>query len=1199
MALGTNSSRRSGLSLALTARLLCGVASIGLASTPVQANDDDIRVMTLNIWNKFKTNPEYTAEFMAAANFDVLGMQEVNGSTYVTRIPGLLEAAGRGIYGNVQVGDVGIISRVPGSYGTLNLGGSTQGRFVSYTKLDGSRSRPQTLIGSVHLDYADSSTNRLKEAKALNAWANGATQPIMLIGDFNVGDVSERGLHHIDAQIRLIQNVGSNTFYRDLAWQYIRAGDEATMRAVIQDAFPAQNIDSLSWKQWGDALSTAHKAGKDIGLIDETYAVGNNTPVTMNVLKKQFMLLQTDDVREGFAPHGLNDGSTTWPSAGEDATNTWASWDRAKIDHFLISRPFGKWYAIVDDPNDRYTGVVKDVYVTKPDGSTTPLSDHEPVAHDFRWIGPQLQTYTESGTEKTRLLWGAGAYDFEGKNKEYVLTRNNHRTDLYLGQISDADGNPILNSLTLDEKKSLLNCDSSDARFQQAIKDYCIDDHSFIGETAVMDGGTIIVDEDAALGSADAQLRLINGGLRIAGTDMTAIDRTVSLEDFGWIDVADVGNSVTLLKKATGEGALVKRGAGALVLGETNDYKGGTFVEAGLLMAGTYGAFIDGTAFAINGGELDLNGFDLSMSSLSGKGGTLSLGAASLLVDQDSNTRFDGDINGSGSLTKSGSGLLVLNGINTYTGGTTISNGGLIVGDATHTNASLLGQITVANGAFLGGSGSLGGLHIANGSIVAPGNSIGTLNIAGNLSFDAGATYVVEIDPSGASDLIDVGGTATLGGANVHVEKAAGNYMPGKRYTILTATGGVTGTFGDMTQNMPFVDLGLAYDPNAVYLDISRNAADFASVAMTVNQKAVAPAIEALGAGNTVYDAVVMQAGEQDARRAFDLLSGEAYASTKTALINDSVILRSAVQDRIDQAFGNVTNSQASSLMSTHGVEPVTAPLAAMWGQVIGSWSETDADENAGKLKQSTGGFVAGYDAEIAENWRLGALAGYSRTSFDISDRNSSGRSDNYHVGLYGAANWEATMLKAGVAYSQHKIEADRSVAFPGLSQALKADYDANTFQAFGEISHQFDINGTGIEPFANLAVVRFDVDRFAEQGGSAALRIGNDTTTTTFTTLGLRASAPVTIASMDAKVNFAVGWQHAFGDTTPTISAALDTGAFFEVAGARIARDSAIVKAGFDVVLGQQTTLGLEYNGRFGSGDNQNAAKAKLSINF
>ncbi len=133
------------------------------------------------------------------------------------------------------------------------------------------------------------------------------------------------------------------------------------MRSVIQEAYVGQDIDTLSWKQWGDALSAAYKAGKNVGLQDETYAVANNTPVTMNVLKKQYMLLQTDAVREDFKPHDLNDGSTTWPSAGEDATNTWASWDRAKIDHFLVSRPFGKWYEIVDDPNDPYTGVIKDV----------------------------------------------------------------------------------------------------------------------------------------------------------------------------------------------------------------------------------------------------------------------------------------------------------------------------------------------------------------------------------------------------------------------------------------------------------------------------------------------------------------------------------------------------------------------------------------------------------------------------------------------------------------------------------------------------------------------------------------------------------------------------------------------------------------------------------------------------------------------
>lgn len=1190
--------KRNRKLLALTAQLLCGAAVAGVTAVPARAAETyDIRVMTLNIWNKFKQSPELTAAFMAAANFDVLGMQEINGSTYVTRIPDFLQTDGRGTYGNVQVGDVGIISRLPGKFGTVNLGGNTQGRYVSYTQLDAQGSRPQTLIGTVHLDYADGSTSRVKEAKALNNWAKGNAQPIILMGDFNAGDVSERGLHHVDAQIRVMQQSDNNNFYRDLSRQYVLNADQTTMRSVIQTAFPGQNIDNLTWKQWGDALLSALKAGNNVGLKDETYAVDNNTPVTMNVLKKQYMLLQTDATREGFKPHELNDGSTTWPSAGEDATNVWASWDRAKIDHFLVSRPFGKWYEIVDDPNDPYTGVIKDVMVTRPGGKPEPISDHEPVAHDFRWVGPQLQTYSENNTDKTRLVWGANAYGFEDKNKEFVLTRNNHRTDLYLGQISDDNGNPIVSGLTLEEKKTLLNCASTDARFQQAIKDYCIDDHSFIGETAITDGGTILVSEDAALGNADARLRLIDGGLRITGSDMKTLNRTVSLEGLGWIDIADAGNRVTLQQQATGAGALLKRGTGTLVLGQANNYTGGTLVEAGLLQAGVAGALVDNTAFAVNGGKLDLNNFNVTMSSLMGEGGTLSLGSAALTVNQSANTRFDGDIDGAGSLTKSGTGILVLNGSNTYSGGTTVKEGGLVIGDANHTNASLGGTVSVENGAYLSGSGSLGGLYVGAGSIIAPGNSIGTLKVAGNLTFDAAATYVAEIDASGNSDRIDVSGTATLGGAKVYVEKAAGTYMPGKRYTILSAEGGITGTFVDLSQNMPFVDLGLAYDASKVYLDIARNDVDFVATAKTSNQKSVAAAVEALGAGNAVYDTVVMQDSEDDARRAFNALSGEIYASTRTALINDSSIIRNAAIDRIDAAFGS--SGQTSAVATDAGSAQVFAPRAAIWGQALGQWSETSADGNAGKLKQSTGGFVAGYDAEVVENWRLGALAGYSRTSFDVNDRNSSGNSDNYHVGIYGGTQFDATMLKAGVAYSWHRIETDRFVAFPGFSESLDANYSANTMQAFGEISHRFDLNGTVMEPFANLAVVRLQTDRFNERGGNAALQIGKETTTTTFTTLGLRASAPVVFGSMNAKLNGTVGWQHAYGDTVPTAAEAFDAGAMFEVAGAPIAKDSAIIKAGFDIDLGNRTTLGLEYSGQYGSSFNQNTGKAKLSVKF
>ncbi|HAE50577.1 MAG TPA: hypothetical protein DCK97_24495, partial [Tistrella mobilis] len=55
-------------------------------------------------------------------------------------------------------------------------------------------------------------------------------------------------------------------------------------------------------------------AGKGLTFEDETYPVAANTPQTMNILKKQYILLQKESERETYAPHDLADGSTTWPS---------------------------------------------------------------------------------------------------------------------------------------------------------------------------------------------------------------------------------------------------------------------------------------------------------------------------------------------------------------------------------------------------------------------------------------------------------------------------------------------------------------------------------------------------------------------------------------------------------------------------------------------------------------------------------------------------------------------------------------------------------------------------------------------------------------------------------------------------------------------------------------------------------------------
>ncbi|KMJ17328.1 hypothetical protein SN03_00380, partial [Serratia marcescens] len=159
---------------------------------------------------------------------------------------------------------------------------------------------------------------------------------------------------------------------------------------------------------------------------------------------------------------------------------------------------------------------------------------------------------------------------------------------------------------------------------------------------------------------------------------------------------------------------------------------------------------------------------------------------------------WSNDISGHGGLTKQGIGTLVLTGNNTYAGPTLVNQGWLAV------NGSVTSAVSVQNGGIVGGSGTVGSLTARQGGTVAPGNSIGTLNVAGNVSFEPGSHYAVEVGPNGQSDRIQSGGSATIGGGEVAVtlENSANllaqsevRSLLGQKYTILSAQQGVSGQF--------------------------------------------------------------------------------------------------------------------------------------------------------------------------------------------------------------------------------------------------------------------------------------------------------------------------------------------------------------------------------------------------------------------
>jgi outer membrane autotransporter protein len=553
-----------------------------------------------------------------------------------------------------------------------------------------------------------------------------------------------------------------------------------------------------------------------------------------------------------------------------------------------------------------------------------------------------------------------------------------------------------------------------------------------------------------------------------------------------------------------------------------------------------------------------------------------------------------------------------LTGTSTYAGPVTVNGGTLSVnGDLTSASG-----ISVNTGGRLGGNGTVGNTTISGGTL-APGNSVGTLTVNGNLTFNGSSSYLTEVTRTGADKTI-VTGTANLDGKVV--VKPQAHVGRTTTYTIMTA-GTESGAFSGvnfLAANSFASDPRLSYVGNDVLLTLDPGFLSPALVGnVTPNQKNVAAGIDSAIVGGVVlpdsFDALFALSGDP-LLDALSQLSGEIHASAKTALMENSRFLRDAVNERIRAAFdgvgaaaspvlayGETSTDNAATAAIGHALAPADTDRLAAWGSVFGSWGSTDGDGNAAGIDRSAGGFFTGIDGLVAENVRLGIMTGYSHDGFDVDGRFSSGSSDNFHLGAYGGTQMGALGLRSGLAYSWNDISTRRSVAFPGFAENLSADYDAGTFQAFGEAGYRIDTATASFEPFANLAYVSLHTDGFAEKGGTAALTGPSRTTDTTFTTLGIRASTGFDLGSTKATARGMVGWRHAFDDTTPfaTQAFAFAAGNTFTVAGVPIARDAAVLEAGLDFAVSDNATLGVSYTGQFGNGARDNGAKANLSVKF
>jgi fibronectin-binding autotransporter adhesin len=699
----------------------------------------------------------------------------------------------------------------------------------------------------------------------------------------------------------------------------------------------------------------------------------------------------------------------------------------------------------------------------------------------------------------------------------------------------------------------------------------------------VISAGTLQVTNNSSGGTGTVTL---DGGAFQSGAAGLAFANPFAINTTGGT-IDTQANTLTLsgaIGNGTGTGALTKIGTGTLVLTGTDTYTGGTTISAGTLQLGS-----GGTSGSILGNVVDSGTF---------------------AINRSDTYKFGGVISGTGAFDQNGTGTTILTATNSYTGATNVNSGALDVTGSIATSS----LTSVNNGATLVGNGTVGKTQINSGGTFAPGTPgvPGTsMTVAGNLAFQSGALYIVQLNPT-STTMTNVTGAASLAG-NVLAAFASGSYMA-KQYDILHS-GGLNGTtFGSFaTVNLPAgFNASLSYTTTDVLLN-------FAAVlgqqsGLNGNQQNVATAINNFfnGGGTLTPNFLALfKLSGGNLANALTQLDGEAAVDGELVAFQSmteflGLMLDPFVDGR--SGVGGPGGGQARSfapdeeanfppdvalaynaVLKAPPKQPTFGQRWTAWGAAYGGSNTTNGDPVVGStdVTAHTYGFAGGMDSHVTPDTVLGfALAG-GGTNWGLAQGLGGGRSDAFQAGVYGRTYFGPAYVAASLAFANNWMTTNR-IAFAG--DQLTARFNAQSYGGRIETGYRYAVLPmAGVTPYAALQTQSFHTPNYGETdltGGGFGLTYNTMTASDTRSELGARFDDLTMFNGMPLTLRARAAWAHDWV-SNPALGAVFQAlpGASFVVNGPTLPKDSALAGAGAELHITPALSLRAKFDGEFASG--------------